>query len=97
MSTDTITIPPKSSAKIFREAAELLELRRSHYCCSALEALERDCDSAEAAFLAGLFRPERPEHFLGWWESDSLRINHVYEPRILALLFCAEICERQEF
>jgi len=88
--------PPKSSAKVYRDAAAWMMPHSHSFACIAIGynvspfagAYLRG--SAEDNFFEFLFRPVNRDRGNngGWWKFPD------NEPRILALLLAAEIVER---
>lgn len=78
--------PPKSSAKVYRKAAELIDYHLYHYCCIALH------DKVYIKYLAYLFKPKRQLVGDPWWGYNSTEKER--EARILALLLAAYIVEQ---
>lgn len=84
-----ITTPPKSSAAIYRKAAERIEKESNQYSCCAIEMVTGYMErNSYTDYYEYLFKPEEQEGHLGWWYDGNKEV------RILALLLAAEICER---
>lgn len=74
--------PPKSSAKVYRDAAKLIETNEEEYCCPALK--KRGASIVVREFFR-IFAPY-PGSYVFWSTNEK-------EPRVLALLLAAEIVE----
>jgi hypothetical protein len=82
--------------QIYRRAAEMIFCGRSTFCCDAIVFAMQDMNIEYWFMLAQksdfeelyMFDPKHKKEGLTlWWKSGS------YEPRILALLFCAQMCK----
>lgn len=79
----------RTSAKIFRRAAELIDKETHHFSCSAISAVG---DRTERIAYGELFSPHGELHLIGWgwgWGSNA----EQKACRVLALLFMAAMVE----
>lgn len=90
-------LPPKSSAKIYRKAAERIEMTTALYCCDAIRREvpnDLSYNSKPIIFFEDLFKPENAHWINPWF---GVADQQTQGARILALLLAAEIVERGKF
>ena len=94
---------PKLNPQVFRDAAELIEIEQRLYACVAINYSSdikkpwiSDVVTAYETYFAKWFKPEgkiQNESCYGWFGKGSVEANK--KKRVLALLLCADILERQ--
>lgn len=83
----------KLNPQVFRDAAEKVVSKTEGFACAALESLAGECAIPDYLdFLSVHFKPETLRADDSWWGLPWEYEER--EARILALLFCAEMCKR---
>lgn len=77
-----------TTAKQYKQAAELIALGRISFCCHALQYVGGSCEEMEELFAG------EPEAFLeAWMNLRGEKTEDGRERRVLALLFMAALVE----